>query len=79
MVRQASPDENVDLRPGTTAKASSRTLGPEVDYVAGRVPGGMKEGGRGGRATSPPAVASTDRSQCRQTDDTAIFAGLRRW
>lgn len=24
---RASPDENVDLRPGTTAKASSRTLG----------------------------------------------------
>jgi hypothetical protein len=41
--------------------------------------GAMKKGGRGGRATSPPAVASTDRSQCRQTDDTAISAGFRRW
>ncbi len=42
-------------------------------------PGATKEGGRGGRATSPPAVASTDRSQCRQTDDTAISPGFRRW
>jgi hypothetical protein len=53
---------------------------PEVGHVAERVPRRRhEEGGRGGRATSPPAVASTDRSQCRQTDDTAIPVGFHRW
>ncbi len=57
-------------------------LGPHPQPTASRgnkirqrIPGRRsKRSGRGGRATSPPAVASTDRSQCRQADDTAILA-----
>ena len=72
--RQAHRADRLD-RPLTSRTRGRRS----TTSPAQATPGAMKEGGRGGRATSPPAVASTDRSQCRQSDDTAIKLGFCRW